>query len=163
MPVTPPASVPKISPLFQIRQNVNLRAPILSHRLHLCHLHLLHHHLLDGHHLGMGGGVPGLDPHVVTPGDDDTGLVNQHRTFRVEVIEVIIRYNGYKKTYNALHVTYLWEVHLLTVQPWPLPMLLSLKLLDRMSFSAIIFFFSQSGESRHHTCLRGGQEQKQSL
>ena len=47
----------------------------LKHHLHLCQLDL---HLLDGHHLGMGGGVPGLDPHVVTPGDDDTGLINQH-------------------------------------------------------------------------------------
>ena len=44
--------------------------------LHLYHLHLCRLHLLDGHHLGVGGGVPGLDPHVVTPGDDDTGLVN---------------------------------------------------------------------------------------
>ena len=43
----------------------------------LSHLHLLD--LLNGHHLGVGGGVPRLDPHVVTPGDDDTGIINQHR------------------------------------------------------------------------------------
>ena len=44
----------------------------------LSHLHLLD---LNGHHLGVGGGVPCLDPHVVTPGDDDTGLINQHRAW----------------------------------------------------------------------------------
>ena len=46
----------------------------LVYRLHL----LLLLDLLDGHHLGVGGGVPGLDPHVVPPGDDLTGLVHQY-------------------------------------------------------------------------------------
>lgn len=39
------------------------------------HLHL--RDLLDGHHLGVCGGVPRLDPHVVTPGNDVTSFVNQ--------------------------------------------------------------------------------------
>ena len=33
---------------------------------------------LDSDHLGVGGGVPGLHPHVVTPGHDVACLVHQH-------------------------------------------------------------------------------------
>ena len=75
------ASTPTIYTLIQYLHTIS--KDYLHDFYTLLHYYTTHYlrpiYPLDGDHLGVGGGVPGLHPHVVTPGHDVARLVHQHR------------------------------------------------------------------------------------